>query len=192
MSGILRILNIMILARLLLQDNMGQIAILGIIYGYLQFLGALGLNHAAPLFIPKAEKSGHEGSVKAFLEQSIIITIISSSGFGLLAFLLLPLLIPTTILSPQLIHLVVLITPFSALEVFLDSFLLARYKVRNLAAGRLLFDLARVFLSVWLVLQGVGVTGVLYGWLIGEIIAVAIFSIFSRSGLRTQSSSIQS
>ena len=45
-SGFFRILNIMILTRLLFQSEIGQIALMSIIFGFTQFLGALGLNHA--------------------------------------------------------------------------------------------------------------------------------------------------
>jgi hypothetical protein len=35
---------------------MGQIAVFAIVFGFMQFLGALGLNHAAPLIVPKFQE----------------------------------------------------------------------------------------------------------------------------------------
>lgn len=174
-TGLLRIINLAVLTRLLLQDEMGQIAFLGVIYGFMQFLGALGLNHAAPLVVPEEEAKGSLGTVKGFLRRSACIILVSSSAMAVLVFLLSPFLSSASGVSQSLIQLVLVIAPFSALETFLDSFLLARYSVRSLTTGRIVFDVARVSATVGLVLAGMGVAGVMIGWLVGEVVAVIVF-----------------
>ncbi|MHA2136096.1 MAG: hypothetical protein ACW99J_19725, partial [Candidatus Thorarchaeota archaeon] len=77
-SGIFRIANIMILTRLLLQTEMGQIAILAVIYGFTQFLAALGLNHAAPLVVPQEENAGRLDRVRGFLFRGVMLVVVSS------------------------------------------------------------------------------------------------------------------
>ena len=61
----------MVLTRLLIPAEMGQIAVLGIIFGYMQFLGALGLNHASPLVIPESESAEQQGRIKGFVRKSV-------------------------------------------------------------------------------------------------------------------------
>ncbi|MCF2137583.1 MAG: oligosaccharide flippase family protein [Candidatus Thorarchaeota archaeon] len=189
-SGVFRVVNIMILTRLLLQQEMGQIAVLGIIYGVMQFLGAVGLNYASPLVVPEEEFHGRLDRVKGFLRRSVSLILTSSAILILLVVGIAPYLISSTILSSQLILLVALICPFSALEAFLDSFLLARYQVRHLAAGRILFDITRVLATVSLVIMGFGIIGVVVGWLLGELAAVFVFGLAATRPLKVKSSPI--
>jgi O-antigen/teichoic acid export membrane protein len=93
------------------------------------------------------------------------------------------LVLGTSIVSSELVYLVLIIAPFSALEVFLDSVLLARYRVRSLAACRIVFDIVRLSVSVQLVLMGVGVAGVVIGWLASEIVAVIIYGVYVTNGI---------
>ncbi|MHA2207755.1 MAG: oligosaccharide flippase family protein [Candidatus Thorarchaeota archaeon] len=190
-TGLLRVLNLAILTRLLIQEEMGQIAFLGIIYGFMQFLGALGLNHASPLVVPEEEAKGSIGRVKSFLKRAIAIILISSSAMAILVLFLSPFLIASNVVSSDLIRLILIIAPFSALETFLDSFLLARYSVKNLAGGRILFDVARIVGTVGLVLLGMGVEGVMIGWLIGEVVAVIVFGTAAMRGLNVKSVAIE-
>lgn len=165
----------MILARLLLQAEMGQIALLAVIYGFTQFFAALGLNHAAPLIVPEDEKNGRYERIRAFLIRSLLLIIISSITLMLLVTMLSPSILSTGLLSDEMLTVAIFIIPFSAMEVFLDSFLLARFRVTKLAFGRIVFDLTRIFATVILVVLGLGVTGVAYGWLAGEVIVVIFF-----------------
>lgn len=189
-SGFFRIVNVMILTRLLVQAEMGQIALLAVIYGFTQFLAVLGLNHAAPLIVPEEEKNGRLDRVRGFLIRSLTLIVISSAILMLLFTILSPSILSTGLLSDEMLKIATFIIPFSALEVFLDSFLLARYAVIRLAFGRIAFDLTRIIATVILVVLGFGVIGVAYGWLIGEIIAVLIFGRASISGLQNQESNI--
>ena len=189
-SGAFRILNVMMLARLLLVEQMGQVAILAIIYGIMQFLGALGLNYASPLVVPEAEQGCHLDRVRAFLNRSVVIIGLTSSVLAVLLAFLLPLILSSSLLSQDMQRLVLVIAPLSALSTFLDSFLLARYAVRPLTAGRILFDFVRMALSVGLVLLGFGVMGVLTGWLCGEVAALAIFGFSAVRGCADKPSSI--
>ena len=186
-SGILRILNITILTRLLFQDQMGQIAFLGIIYGLMQILGSVGLNHASPLIIPEEEKRGGSNRLKSYLKRSLMIIVFASSAMAVLLLFLSPILFSSINVSQSLIQLVILIGPFSALEVFLDSFLLGRYSIKKLAVGRLFFDITRISLTILLVIFGFGVEGVMIGWLASEIFAVFAFGASSMQGLKSSS-----
>jgi O-antigen/teichoic acid export membrane protein len=189
-SGMFRVANIMILTRLLLQAEMGQIALLAVIYGFTQFLAVLGLNHAAPLIIPEQEKIGRFDRIRGFLMRSLVLIVISSAVLMLLLTLLSPSILSTGLLSDEMLKIATVIIPFSALEVFLDSFLLARYEVRRLALGRIVFDLTRVIATVILVILGLGVIGVAFGWLAGEVIVVIIYSAAVMSGLPSHGSTI--
>jgi O-antigen/teichoic acid export membrane protein len=190
-TGLLRVFNLSILTRLLIQEEMGQIAFLGIIYGFMQFLGALGLNHASPLIVPEEEVKGSIGRVRSFLKRAVVIILVSSSAMAVLVLLLSPFLFATSIVSSDLIRLALIIAPFSALETFLDSFLLARYSVKHLAGGRIVFDIARIVGTVGLVLIGMGVEGVMIGWLIGEVVAVLVFGSTAMRGLNVKSVAIK-
>lgn len=188
LSGLLRVVNIMVLARVLLQIQMGQVAILGIVYGFMQFLGTLGLNHAAPLFVPEEEESGHLDRVKGFLKRSVGIISVSSVVLVLVVLLASDIIVASGTITRDLLLLVLIVAPFSSLEVFLDSFLLARYQTQRLAAGRVLFDVARVLATISLVFLGSGVAGVALGWLAGECVAVLVFGVFAVRGLPASSS----
>ena len=190
-TGLLRVLNLAILTRLLIQEEMGQIAFLGVIYGFMQFLGALGLNHASPLVVPEEEAKGSIGRVKSFLKRGAAIILVSSSAMVILVLFLSPVLFTATIVSSDLIRLVLIIAPFSALETFLDSFLLARYSVKHLASGRIIFDIVRIAGTVGLVLLGMGVEGVMLGWLIGEVVAVIVFGSAAFRSLNVKSVAIE-
>ncbi len=189
-SGLLRVVNIMILTRLLLQAEMGQVALLALIYGFAQFLAALGLNHATPLIIPEEEKNGRFDRIRGLLVRSVLLIVISSAILMLLLTMLTPSILSTGFLSEEMLIIATFIIPFSALEVFLDSFLLARYKVKKLAFGRLVFDLTRIIATVILVVLGFGVVGVAYGWLAGEVIAVLVLGAAAMSGLPDKGSTI--
>ncbi|MFW9844483.1 MAG: oligosaccharide flippase family protein [Candidatus Thorarchaeota archaeon] len=189
-SGLFRIVNVMILTRLLVQAEMGQIALLAIIYGFTQFLAALGLNHASPLVVPEEEKNERFDRVRGFLIRSLTLIVISSIVLMFLFSMISPSILSLGLLSEEMLGISTIIIPFSALEVFLDSFLLARYAVVRLAFGRIMFDLTRIVATVFLVLLGFGVIGVAYGWLAGELMAVLIFCTAAMSGLRNQESSI--
>ncbi len=189
-SGVFRVVNIMILTRLLLQQQMGQVAVLGIIYGVMQFLGAMGLNYASPLVVPEEEFHGRLDRVKGFLRRSVTLILSSSAIMILVVFGIGPYLISPAVLSSQVILLVAVICPFSAMEAFLDSFLLARYQVRHLAAGRILFDITRVVATVSLVIMGFGIIGVVVGWLLGEIAAVLVFGFAASRPLNVKSAPI--
>ncbi|MFX1332739.1 MAG: hypothetical protein ACFE9W_14370, partial [Promethearchaeota archaeon] len=186
-TGLLRVLNLAILTRLLIQEEMGQIAFLGIIYGFMQFLGALGLNHASPLVVPEEEAKGSIGRVKSFLKRGAAIILVSSSAMAVLVLIFSPILFAVNVVTSDLIRLVLIIAPFSALETFLDSFLLARYSVKRLAGGRIIFDITRIAGTVGLVLLGMGVEGVMLGWLIGEVVAVIVFGSAALHGLDVKS-----
>ncbi len=190
-SGFMRIITMMMLTRLLIPAEMGQIAILGIIFGYMQFLGALGLNHASPLVIPEAESAGQQGRIKGFVSKSIGFILVFSAFLFVVILFSVPLVLGSSIVSFELVMLVLIIIPFSALEVFLDSVLLARYHVRALATGRIVFDIVRLVVSVLLVSVGVGITGVVIGWLASELVAVMIYGAYVTKGIHESSTSIK-
>jgi lipopolysaccharide exporter len=189
-SGVFRVVNIMILTRLLLQAEMGQIALLSVIYGFTQFIAALGLNHAAPLIVPEEEKVGRFDKIRGFLKRSLVLISISSATLIALLIALSPGILSTGLLSVEMLRIATVIIPFSAFEVFLDAFLLARYNVIRLAFSRILFDLTRIVATVILVVLGFGVIGVAYGWLAGEAIAVLSFGTAATRGLPSSSSTI--
>jgi O-antigen/teichoic acid export membrane protein len=178
-SGVFRILNLAVLTRLLFRYEMGVLAVLGIVYGFMQFIGALGLNHASPLVISELESDGRVGYIRSYLYRSTILIIITSSLISLGLFILLPLIVSFSGIAEALYLFLILIAPFSALEVFLDSFLLARYDVSRLTAGRIIFDCARLVGTVLLVLAEMGVAGVVIGWLLSEVVAVILFGLAS-------------
>ena len=189
-SGILRIINLSVLTWLLLQAEMGQIAILGIVYGFLQFIGTVGLSHSAPLVVPEMEESGQYGEIRAYLKRSITFIVTTSLGLVLVLFLLFPFLSSNYGIAQGILDLMLVVVPFSSLEVFLDSFLLARYDITRLALGRILFNIVRVSTSIGLVLIGFRVAGVISGWLLGEITAVLVFGYAATRGLAKVSSAI--
>jgi O-antigen/teichoic acid export membrane protein len=189
-SGVFRLGNIMVLTRLMFSQDLGRVAIMGMIYAFMQFLGAVGLNNASPLVVPQEERSGQLGRVRSFLKRSIAIILISSLSLVLLLHFVLPLFVTQLTLEPDLLWLVLVIGPFSSLEAFLDSFLLARYHVGPLVGGRIMFDVSRFAFTVMLVVNGFGAMGVAIGWFIGEIIAVLVFGSVAMSGLPKVSSPI--
>ncbi|MGQ4870599.1 MAG: oligosaccharide flippase family protein [Candidatus Thorarchaeota archaeon] len=189
-SGVLRVLNIMVLTRLLLQQEIGQVAVLGVIYGFGQFIGALGLNHAAPLVVPEQEELGRLDRVKGFLRRSVALIIATTVILVGILLLLSPLIAATGVLDTQALVLISVVIPFSSLEVFLDSFLLAKYEVRRLAVGRVLFDATRVVATIGLVLTGAGIVGVVAGWFLGELLAVILYGSAAIRSLPVESSPI--
>ncbi|MFW9850623.1 MAG: oligosaccharide flippase family protein [Candidatus Thorarchaeota archaeon] len=190
-SGLLRILSIMILAKLLLQAEMGQIALLGVIYGITQFLGALGLNHASPYYLGKNATDDEPSIARSFLNKSTLLILAASTFLAISLLVSLPLIVATGYLSFELVLLAALLIPLSSIDVFLDSFLLGRYRVNSLVASRMIFEGSRFFFSIFLVLLGFGVYGVLLGWLIGEGIGVVVFSFASRFKLSTRKADIR-
>ncbi len=115
----------------------------------------------------------------------MIIIVITSSALTILLLFLSPILFSSINVSQYLILLVIVIGPFSALEVFLDSFLLGRYSIKKLAVGRLSFDIVRISLTIILVIFGFGVEGVMIGWLVSEVFAVVVFGAASIQGLKS-------
>jgi len=189
-SGFARIVVVMVLTRFLLQAEMGQIAVLGIIYGFMQFLGAAGLNYAAPLFIPEAESKGEIGRVKGFLRRSVGLVAAVATLLVLVVLALSPLILATDVLTPELLYLALAIAPLSSLEAFLDSFLMGRYLVKQLVIGRIVFEVVRTTAAITLVLLGFGVLGVLLGWLAAELAAFILYSGFSVRGLPSESTKV--
>lgn len=180
----------MVLTRLLIQAEMGQIAVLGIIYGFMQFLGAAGLNYAAPLFIPEAESKGEVGRIKGFLRRSVALVLLVSAMLVLTLLAISPVILATAVLTPELLYIALAIAPLSSLDAFLDAFLMGRYLVRQLVVGRIVFETVRMATAITLVFLGLGVFGVLLGWLAAELAAVALYSGFSVRGLPSQSARV--
>jgi len=183
-AGVARMVNLAILARLLLQVEMGQIAILAIVFGFMQFFGALGLNYASPLFVSEYEEKKSMGKIKGFLFKSIFLILLLSFCLVLIVPSIFDIAFGWAGIATTLVFLVVIIGPLSSLEVFLDSFLLARYDFTRLTLGRIIFDVTRLSLTVFFVLNGFGVAGVLTGWLLSEGAAVVIYSGFAMRGLK--------
>lgn len=180
----------MVLTRLLSVQQMGQIALLAVMYGFMQFLGALGLNHASPLVIPEYEKEGTLSKVKAYLNRSLVLILLSSSALAVVVWTIIPIFLTEGALPSQAFLLILVVAPFSSLETFLDSFILARYNTRNLALGRMLFDAARMVGSILLVFLGFGVTGVILGWLVAEIVAIIVFGAAATKDVPGEATSI--
>jgi O-antigen/teichoic acid export membrane protein len=126
-----------------------------------------------------------------YLKRSITLILFSSILLMILLFSFSPFIVSTGTLSQNVLELLMIVVPFSALETFLDSFLLGRYTVKRLAAGRVLFDIFRLVATVYFVVIGMGIFGVALGWLCSEIIAVSIFGAASVAGLEKSSSSLE-
>ncbi|MFW9979147.1 MAG: oligosaccharide flippase family protein [Candidatus Thorarchaeota archaeon] len=189
-SGALRIINTMILARLLLQSEMGQVALIGVIYGFTQFLGAAGLNYASPLVIPHEERQ-ESNRLASFVKRSTIVIIASSTILMLFLLLISSSISDLGLLSINTLNAMIIIIPFSAMEVFLDSVLLAQTKTGKLAIGRLLFDGSRIISTIVLVMLSFGVLGVAIGWFVGEFIAVVCFAAVVLNKLPSSASRIE-
>ncbi len=177
----------MVLARLLLPSEMGQVALLGIIYGFTQFLGTLGLNHASPLVIPQYESDQRLDLIRSYVKRGIVLVLISSAALMLTLALISPFILSEGYVSIPILSVLILIIPFSALDAFLDSILLARYKIKRLASGRMAFDSFRIVTTIGLVWFGFNVIGVAWGWLVAEMVAVVIFVRASLAALDSNS-----
>lgn len=180
----------MFLTRLLLPSQMGEVALLGIIYGFTQFLGTLGLNHASPLIIQQQASLNRMDLVRSYIKRGIILVLLSSFLLMVCLQLLAPIVLGEGYLSPLIFQVTIIIIPFSAMDAFLDSVLLARYRIHRLAIGRTVFDCVRIGSTVGLVWLGFNVLGVAYGWLFAEVSAVLIFTSASLTSLESSSSVI--
>ncbi|MEM2143124.1 MAG: oligosaccharide flippase family protein [Candidatus Thorarchaeota archaeon] len=188
--GLSRVIVVMLLTRLMLQSEMGQVAIVGIIYGVMQFLGAAGLNHAAPRIVARADAMGDGGSIRSFLHQSARIVFAISLLLDSVLLVISPLIITVAALRNEILFLILFIAPLSSLNVLLDSFLMGRYRVRDLIVGRTTFELVRMTVATVLVLSRLGVMGVVIGWATAELAEFVLYVNSSTKGLPSVSTKI--
>jgi succinoglycan exporter len=157
----------MLLARMITKTDMGVLATLGFTYTLFQTLGFLGLNVAAARYIPKLQAEGKNGASAA---KSIIQLAVASAASMTLIY---------AILAPQFSLLLAgmgdyklafgiasFVVSAGIIGTVVDAVMQGIQEYQKLAIVRVLAQIARIVVSVALLLLGYGLVAVLTGWVV--------------------------
>ncbi len=167
LNSALGLVFFILLARLITKPEMGIYTALISTYGVLSVVGVFGLSGAAARFIPEliAEGSSEKASSAAItiIKISVISSIIASAAyFGLAPYF--SSIFAKSVIYTDLFRLASIVILTQALSTVVDGLMQGVQEFGVLAVIRVVGQIARIFVTVLLLLIGYGLVAVLIGW----------------------------
>ena len=178
LSTLIGVLGYSFLTRSVTQVDVGVVAGLTLLASFFQLLSDFGLNQSLAKFVSELKGRG-EGSSSHLL--SAMVFRIALASFSSLLLFLFPewfssLLFKTSSYSHVVRVLSLDVLLLSVLPL-LSSFLLGAGRLKEIACYGVASTLVRWVAIVVFLLQGFGVLGVVLGWILGDLLGVAAYSI---------------
>jgi len=177
-STFIGVLGYSFLTRSVSQVDVGALAGLTLLATFLQILSDLGLSSSLAKFV--SELKGRGEGAASYLISAITFRGVIASTLSLLLLItsewFSTLLFKTTTYSPA-IRLLSLDLLLISLTPILNSFLLGAGRLKAIAFCGVASTSARWASITILLLKGLGVQGVVLGWIIGDLLGLALYSI---------------
>ena len=184
-SAILALIFFIFLARLITKAEMGIYAALMLSYGFFYMVGTLGLNVAAAHFVPKFLAQGRQESASGTAKTIIFVGLLSSIILCLAYFLLAPFLsfaLTKTNAYTDLFRTGSMAVLAFAFSMVMDGLMQGMREFGKLALIRLLAQVARIIVSLILLLMGYGLVSVIIGWVVfGACVSFMSFPFLLKS-----------
>jgi O-antigen/teichoic acid export membrane protein len=178
LSTLIGVLGYSFLTRSISQVDVGVVAGLTLLSSFFQLLSDFGLNQSLAKFVSELKGRG-EGS-SSHLFSAMVFRVALASFLSLLLFLFPEgfslLLFKTSSYSP-LVRILSLDVLLLSVLPLLSSFLLGAGRLREIVCYGLASTLVRWVSIIVFLLQGFGVPGVVLGWILGDSLGVAAYSI---------------
>ena len=163
--------------RALTKEEMGVYAAVFLVQNSATVLGTLGFDFAASRFIPFLKGRGDSSGLKFFTKWVLFLSMASASAFGLAYFFLAPTFSVLMLGSDSyayVFQLDSLVVFLGIMGLVLMGHVQGLQKYLRLAAFKLLAQIIRVGTSVALLLGGLGVVSIYYGWASYYVLLVAL------------------
>jgi O-antigen/teichoic acid export membrane protein len=170
LTSIVSVIYFVVLARALSQGDMGVFALLSFILVLPQVFGTFSLGSAAIKYIPQYLAENTPEKAKAIVARLLQVGLLS----GLITFFLL--FVPAELISTWMfgqsnyaliLRLLALCSIFNILQILVSSFLQGLQKMREVSIINIVYTVIQVTLSIYLLLAGFGLLGVVIGWTVG-------------------------
>lgn len=189
LSMFIGVLGYAFLARVITQEEMGVVAGLTLLTTFIQLLSDFGLNSTIAKFV--SELRGRKEDVSSHVVSVLSFRILLGFLLTLIMFTLSPAL--SSILFGSLFYqavimLVVLDSFLLSISSLLNNVLLGLGKMRNIAIYGVSSSIVRWVCIIVLLLNGYGLIGLATGWIMGDSVALLLYSttVIKHVGSRTQ------
>jgi O-antigen/teichoic acid export membrane protein len=170
LAAIVSVVYFVVLAHTLPQEDMGAFALLSFLLSLTQILGTFSLTSAAIKYIPQHLAENNPEKAKAVVSRVLQVGLLSSAVTFFLLFV--PAEWTSTLMFGQsdyafLLRLLALCSIFTVLQANVLSFLQGLQKWREVSIINLAYTFIHVPLSIFLLLTGMRLYAVVYGWIAG-------------------------
>ncbi|MEM3737526.1 MAG: oligosaccharide flippase family protein [Candidatus Bathyarchaeia archaeon] len=175
-NAIIGVLLFMFMARFLTQTEMGVYGASRIITTAAGMVGLLGLDYAVTRYVPLLKAKGDDLKAASTAKRILIISVSTASITTATLFILAQPLAEVALGSQGYVaffQVVALATFLAVMESMALGFLQALQKFARLAWARFAAQIARMVLTVVLLIIGLGVTGVVLGWMLFSVVVVS-------------------
>ena len=163
-----------VVAHLLPPSDIGFFAILSLIVSFIQIFGTLALSSVSVKYIAEYLARGERKKAVSVVTRVLQISVLTSAVFSAMLLLsaewLSKMLVGTTDLT-SLFQTVGLASFFVIIFIQVASFLQGLQRIREVAIMNTLFAATHYVVGIYLLNMGLGLSGVIYGWLLGTVAA---------------------
>ena len=167
-NALLGLLLFMMFARFVTKTEMGVYGGLMLIFGILGMLGILGMDLAVSRYIPYLHGKNKENLISTVLKKTLLVTLTSSLILCLFTVYFsnqLSFLLFSTKVYSWLVVITAVATLTSTIGLYFIGALQGFQKYGNLAVFRILSQIFRFGVTVWLLILGFGVAAIFLGWI---------------------------
>lgn len=178
LSMLIGVLGYAFLARVITQEEMGMVAGLTLLTALVQLISDFGLNSTIAKFV--SELKGRKTDVSVHVFSALFFKILLGLLLTLILIALSPNLSSILLGNPShqpVIVLIILDSLLLSVSSFLNNILLGLGKIKNIAVYGVSSTMVRWLFIIVLLLNGNGLIGLAIGWIMGDSIALLLYSI---------------
>jgi len=187
LSTLIGVLGYAYLSRAITQEEMGVIAGITLLYSLIQTVVDLGINSSIAKFVSEDIGKGldHSMHVVSALTLRLPLALAAASSIAIFSQNLSEALFKTTAYS-NILTLIAIDAILLSISPLLNNVLLGCGKLKNIAVYGISSVAARWLFITLFLLNGYGLTGVIYGWIIGDtaLLIMLVISTLKRTNLK--------
>jgi len=176
-ASVIGLITFVVITRVLSKEEMGIFAVLNLILSIAQTFGTLALTSAAVKYIAHYLEEKQIDKAKSVANLVLRICVVTSIlSFCVLFFLAewLSLWLFGTSSQTLLFQVLAFVLSFNILYLGVISFLQGLQKMFELSFIGLIYAIIQNFLGIYLILNGLGLLGIVYGWLAGVVVSTLL------------------
>jgi len=174
-NSLLGLLLFAVMARFITKSEMGAYAGFSFSIALFQTVGVLGLNAAGPRFVAKMLAEGERSSASAIARKIVLISLGAGGVMAFTHYVLAPrfsFLISQTLDFAQYFATASIVVLVFVPMLVLEGLMQGVQEYGRLATLRVIAQVVRIVVSVWLLFSGLGLIGMIVGWTILGLIVV--------------------